>query len=224
MYEDSTKRSEIIYSLDAGDTITTLIPIQLHKWNAIVFRSKQGYINNPSLYAISAQSKLRTTKRRNTNTANDQDGFGLGLGYSSNNAFLIDALFKRARLMYRVGYTRQFNGQLGVAKSERLSNYGTTGTGSGQYFVALTLGCSYWLTQRIAVGVEGHLGSDRYYTNYSDRRFTGGGFHMIDGSYAKAGIGGKIEFIVNKWLMLSGGYSTLTEINVTANFVSFSVK
>lgn len=157
-----------------------------------------------------------------TNNASSlRNGFGLGFGFGTKRALQVEALYKRNRHMFRVGYAYQFSGQLGQLKGSRLSNYGTTVIGRSTYFVVVLAGYDFWLTNKWTIGIDGCYGSVGAYQNFSDKRFKAGGYHMISSSAPAYGYGGKVNFLATKLLMLSGGYNTLTGVNFTLCFVPY---
>ena len=123
--------------------------------------------------------------------------------------------------MFRAGYLYQFNGQLGKLEGSRLSNYGTKVIDSSAYFIAYLAGYDYWLTDKMAIGVNGCIGTNGQYRNYSDKRFKAGGYHMITQSELVYGFGGRIDYLASKLIMLSGGYNYLTGANLTISILPY---
>jgi len=151
-----------------------------------------------------------------------EKGYGLTLGGSSGKSFLISALYRRNRVMYELGYTHQFNGQLGSVKGARLPNYGKYVTGRDTYYTAPIIGIGYWATSRLAVAADFAFGFEKSYSNYSDKRFKAGGYHMINGSAGINGYGGKLYYLVGNYFSLSGGYNTLYGGHLSLGFSNFT--
>lgn len=150
------------------------------------------------------------------------NGYGLSFGGSSGKAMLLGLLYRRNRVMYELGYTHQFNGQLGQLKGERLPNYGKYVTGRDTYYTAPIIGLSYWVSPRVAIGADFAFGFEKSFSNYSDKRFKAGGYHMIDGSAGINGYGGKLYYLVGNYFTVSGGYNTLYGGHVSLGFSNFT--
>ncbi|GAB3969587.1 hypothetical protein GCM10028806_16070 [Spirosoma terrae] len=144
--------------------------------------------------------------------------FGLGLGFTHEKVLMMDLHYQRNKSMFRAGYAFQFNGQKGKFVSEQKANYGRTIIGSGKRYMLFTAGYDYWFTDQFSLGVEGVIGSDVYYTNYSDNRFNGGGYYMNGSSEFAAGGGGKVHYRPQGGLFFGLGYNTLTGAGLSINF------
>lgn len=138
---------------------------------------------------------------------------GFRIGYAHPYSLTGDINFHANKNVYHLGGTYQFSGQLGQSKDDQLPNYGRTSLGGDSYLVLFDLGYSRWLTKRLAIGAEASIGSQRYFTNYSDKRFKAGGYHLITGSQFMAGLGGKATYRVWQGFSLFAGYNMISGVN-----------
>ena len=194
VYSKPSTKSASLPDLMPGDTIDILENHKKNRWNVVDNNGLVGYAYKPNLLSIKDKipSKISTV----WNSANDlKGGFGVGFGYGTERAFQIEALYKLKRHMFRLGYVHQYNGQLGKLKGSRLSNYGTKVIDSNTYFVTFLAGYDFWLTNKLAIGIDGCIGSNGAYKNYSDKRFKAGGYHMITSSEFASGVGGQVNFL-----------------------------
>lgn len=143
---------------------------------------------------------------------------GFRLGYSLENSLIFDGHYKKDRNSFHLGINRQFGGQKGKAVTDRLSNYGTTSDGSGNYTLMFDVGYGYWLNKHIVLGGEISLGSRSYFTNYVDNRFSGDRFHYIDKSEGMFGAGIKGTYLINKGFGIFLGYNSVYKANFGLNY------
>lgn len=146
--------------------------------------------------------------------------FGLRVGYSTSSSLLADMNWRVNKNVLHLGGTYQFNGQLGGAKNTQLANYGRTSLGGDAYLILLDFGYSRWLTNHLALGAEVSLGANRFFTNYSDRRFKSGGYHLITGSEFQAGVGLKGTYCFNSGFGFFVGYNMLSGANAGICYMS----
>ena len=147
---------------------------------------------------------------------------GFRLGYSTGNSLIFDGHYKVDKSSYHLGINRQFGGQKGKAVTDRLSNYGTTPDGNGEYTLMFDLGYGYWLNEHIVLGGEVSLGSRSYFTNYIDNRFSGDRFHYIDKSESVFGAGLKGTYLINKGFGIFIGYNSVYKANFGLNYTFIS--
>ncbi len=191
-----------------------------------VGKSKVNLRKDAALPGITYEARKNNQKTgspasENKDKSSYSHGFGIGLGFGTERALQLEGMYRLNRHMFRLGYLHQYNGQLGELKGSRLANYGANVIGRNTYFTAFPAGYSFWITDRIGLGIEGCIGSDGAYQNYADKRFKAGGYHMITSSAPNYGFGGRIDYLLTKVVMLSSGYNYLTGANLTVSFTTF---
>ncbi len=137
-----------------------------------------------------------------------QKGFGLGFGFSTKGSINGDIKYYLKKNAFSIGGTYEINGALGKGVTERLSNYGTTEVGSGEYFYTVDFGYTR-LIKRIEFTGEASVGSVIEYTNYEDNRFTEGGYHLVNSTRSIVGVGIFVTYFANKQIGFSGGFNTI---------------
>ena len=152
-----------------------------------------------------------------TFTARSQ-GFGVSFGGASSKSFLFDVFYKKNLTRYYFGISLQRNGQLGQSKSTQLSNYGRSVTGQGEHFQTFDFKYGRVFKEKFVLIGEISLGSDKAYTNYSDNRFSAGGYHLIRGSFFTAGIGIGGNYIVEDNVEIGVGYNTKRGVGLLLAF------
>lgn len=139
-------------------------------------------------------------------------GFGATIGGATSKTFFLDLFYKKQTNRYHVGMSFQYNGQKGPSKRERLSNYGTTSTGTGNYFTVLDLKYSKILKEKFSLWGELSFGANKRYTNYRDSRFKSGGYHLIRESSAIAGAGVGVGYSIGNGFEIMVDYNTLRKV------------
>jgi hypothetical protein len=61
---------------------------------------------------------------------------------------------------------------------------------------------------------EVSLGGKRNYTEYHDNRFSGGGYHMMNGTRFTAGVGITAGYDVDQMFGVFAGYNTIRSLNL----------
>lgn len=99
-----------------------------------------------------------------------------------------------------LGYTWHGGGGDNPLKivSDTKSNYGTTVIGSGYNSTMIDFGYSKTFFDRLSVQPELSIGSRKFYTNYKDMRFNGGGYAIINRKELVAGVGVSVAYAVGK--------------------------
>lgn len=137
--------------------------------------------------------------------------FGFSLGYASSNTFFGDILYQVNNLSFHLGYSHQTSDAKGKEVTEQKSNYGKTIVWQGNYFYSVDLGVGYFIMEKIRVHAELSICSKDYYINYSDKRFTDDGYHMIDNSESIIGFGGSASYPIKNWELFLG-YNSFREV------------
>ncbi|HYX05909.1 MAG TPA: hypothetical protein VE912_04170 [Bacteroidales bacterium] len=143
---------------------------------------------------------------------------GLGVGFSSEKAALLEFSFKNKLQIYSLGFSYQFTDTRGKLVSEQKSNYGRTKDGTGTFFWTIDAGAGYYLTQKFSLKAEISVGATNDYTNYIDHRFNGDGYHIIDKSKIIAGIGGLAGYDLSQSVTAFAGYNSIRNITFGIQF------
>lgn len=147
-----------------------------------------------------------------------QKGIGIDFGFASEKAMLIGIKYFNHKNSFLLGYTRQLSDTKGKRVANRSTNYGNSTSGSGDYFWMLDLGYGRSLTKKMSILGEVSLGANNTYQNYSDRRFSGGGYHTIIYSKLKFGLGGQVVYGLGRSFAVSGGYNSVRGISLGIEF------
>ncbi len=155
-------------------------------------------------------------------TVKAQNMSGFGMAYSSSNVFGFDVMIQDGESLlnsngdWHVGFSHQYSGQHGSRRQAGTSNYGRSAQGGSNFNTTLDVGYSM-LFNKVRLHIEGNVGQKTYYTNYSDRRFTTGGYYSVNGTEGVAGFGGDVSYLIfDDQFMdmdLFIGYGSLKEIN-----------
>ena len=130
--------------------------------------------------------------------------YGVSLGYSSSEAVFGDIFYTQDVNSFHIGYTYKSSNAKGKEISEQKSNYGKTIDGTGSYYTSVDLGYGYLLLEKLRVNVELSFSTKKYYTNYVDGRFSGGGYHMITKDETEMGVGGLLGYNINNFDLFVG--------------------
>ncbi len=144
--------------------------------------------------------------------------FGIGLGFSTSNAFFGDVFYSINKSSFHIGYTSESNDATGKEVSVQKWNYGRTISGTGNYFSSVDLGYGYNIYKSIKVNIEMSIATQRQYTNYVDRRFKGGGYHMITDDETQLGIGGFLGYNVNNFDFFLG-YNSIRKMGFGFRYI-----
>ena len=149
-----------------------------------------------------------------TTAVSAQDSFGMSLGYSTANALSFDFIYAPDGHRIHAGYTLQNNGQHPEKRHVGTSNFGQTRQGgSNYYFTSFDVGYGRKFLDKWTADAEFSIGRNNNYTNYSDRRFTEGGYTNINYTESISGYGLSIGYEIYPQIELYGGYHTLKEAN-----------
>lgn len=150
--------------------------------------------------------------------------FGLGIGFSTKPMFVFYGQYQKKKNVFQIGFIRELGkGAIGQAKFDRLSNYGTTSLGSDNYIIGADFGYNRYIFKNIAIGGEITFASKRYFTNYSDKRFNGGGYHLIYSKEPIQGIGVNIKYKYKKNYTFLAGFNTMKGIQIGAAIDLFGI-
>ena len=153
---------------------------------------------------------------------------GIDMSYNTSNAISTNfTLGVDSINSFSIGYSYQFNGQVGKEETEQLDNYGRTIIGTGIYYQSFDIGYQRSLSDLyrlypnivftycpISLGVELSIGNNIHYTNYEDGRFNGGGYHMHDNSESLFGVGIKASYKISDVCNFILSYNTIKKVGV----------
>lgn len=145
--------------------------------------------------------------------------FGLGVGLGFNNALALDMSYYKGKNGFSIGYTRELHYPEGKAADSQLSNYGRTVKGTGTFYGTVDLGYHRVLNPKLSIAAELSLGSRSYYTDYSDERFSAGGYYLVNNTKSLAGVGASASYQVSDLFYLSGGYNSLRSVTMGLGFM-----
>lgn len=114
---------------------------------------------------------------------------GLSVGIGTTESLMIGGFYDHHGNRFHLGITRQFSNSLGEARIQTTSQLANSPTGSGSFFQLIDIGYSRVLANRITLYGEGSFGNKKSYLNYSDIRYTTGGYHVVTGTKSMAGVG-----------------------------------
>lgn len=142
-------------------------------------------------------------------------GVGISLGYGTTNVFYGDLyILSASNNRFHLGITTELGkGTLGKGVTERKPNYGLTVLGAGEYFNALDIGYSRLIAGHLTLGGDLSFGTRSQFTNYQDRRFKDGGYHLITDTEFTMGIGAAVGYMFNTPIEVFLGYNTLRGVN-----------
>jgi hypothetical protein len=148
--------------------------------------------------------------------------FGLGIGFSTKPMFIFYGQYQKKKNIFQIGFIKELGkGAIGQAKFDRLTNYGTTSLGSNNYIQGVDFGYNRFVTKNIAIGGDLTIASKRYFTNYSDNRFKGGGYHLIYSKVPVQGIGINVKYKYKKNYTFLAGFNTMKGVHVGASINIF---
>lgn len=135
---------------------------------------------------------------------------GLGVGFHRNGFVNYNFEYYFLKSHFFIGGVNQTNtGVIGSYRSVQLQNYGRTIINRGSYKNAVRVGYAYEPIKKLTVGVEFIGGNESYYTNYSDLRFKGGGYHLINRKKFINSLGLFSQVEIYKGFGLEFGYNNL---------------
>jgi hypothetical protein len=143
----------------------------------------------------------------------------VGLGYSTNNSVQLDCTWGRGKTVYQLGIASQRSDAVGKKVDERKPNYGLDQTGRGDSYASLDIGIGFRTSSSSKVIFIGTVGQREFYTNYSDHRFNGGGYHMIDNTKFVGGAGVAFHLGFNTKMGVELGYNSIHGGVVTLQYL-----
>jgi hypothetical protein len=146
-------------------------------------------------------------------SGNAQSGFGIDVGYATSNAVNMNLKYYRDQHVFAAGGTFQFNDARGKKVKDQRSGFGRTVSGTGDFFYTADIGYSYRMKNRFSIGGELSFGTRNYYTEYSDNRFTGGGYHMVHRSRFLFGAGVLTAYEIDDMFGIFAGYNTVRAVS-----------
>lgn len=147
-----------------------------------------------------------------------QQSFGFGIGMAATNSMLLDIKYYINKNAFSIGYTYEFNDSNGKLIENQLPNHGRSISGTGEFFSSVDVGYSRSLFEKLYLSAELSIGSNKSYTNYIDRRFTSGGYHMINNSEETLGYGGKVTYFITPIIGIYSGYNTIRQASIGVDF------
>lgn len=111
-------------------------------------------------------------------------------------------------LVYQLGHAAQGSGAVGKKVDERKPNYGLEVIGKSDSYASLDFGVGFRPSPRTKVLFVASAGQREYYTSYSENRYNGRGYHMVDRTGFVAGGGVSFHFPIHaRWGMELGANS-----------------
>lgn len=145
--------------------------------------------------------------------------FGVGIAFATSNAMNFELLCNSDDNDFKLGVSYQFSDARGKLVSEQLANYGRTIDGTGSYFFTVDLGYGKTINDKIQLDGELSIGSLNYYTNYIDRRFSEGGYHMIIKKETVVGVGVNAGYLINPSWCLFTGFNTIRKLQFGVRWI-----
>lgn len=136
-----------------------------------------------------------------------------------NNALALNMSYFKSKNGFSIGYTREMRFPEGKAVDDQLPNYGRTVKGAGSYYGAIDLGYHRSINPKLSIAAELSFGSRSYYTDYSDERFSEGGYYLVNDTKSLAGVGASASYRVSDLIYFSGGYNSLRSITIGIGFI-----
>lgn len=154
----------------------------------------------------------------NPTTAYSQN-WGMSLGISTEKVVFGDVLYRNNAHFFHFGLGYQLTDATGEEKSERKTNYGLSTSGSGDKFYTVDLGYGYEIIDTIELFVELSIGQRKYYTNYIDKRFKDGGYHMIDRDEMITGLGVGASYSISSQFKVFASYNSIRKLGVGVRYI-----
>ena len=145
--------------------------------------------------------------------------WGMSIGGSTEKVVFGDVFYKKALHYFHAGLSYQISDAKGEEKSERLSNYGLSTSGSGDKFYTMDLGYGCQIIDTLEVFLEVSIGQKKNYTNYTDNRFKDGGYHMINKSEIITGFGVGGSYSINKQFKIFASFNTIRKLGIGIRYM-----
>lgn len=142
----------------------------------------------------------------------------LSLGYGSKNALQAAFTTTLNSSVYHLGISSQISDATGKEVENRKANYGQTKTGTGSQYTTVDFGIGHAIKPGMRVIFTATLGKKDNYTNYSDRRFSEDGYHMIDSTKNIFGAGIILQYDLSKSFGLGIGVNSIHGGSASAHF------
>lgn len=142
----------------------------------------------------------------------------LSLGYGSKNAIQAAFTTTTNNTVYHIGISSQISDATGKEVENRKTNYGLTKTGTGSQYTTVDFGMGYTVDSDMRVILTAAIGKKDNYTNYSDKRFSEGGYHMVDSTKNIFGAGIILQYDLSKSFGLGVGINSIHGGSASAHF------
>lgn len=143
----------------------------------------------------------------------------IGFGYSSERSLQFNVTIEKESLSYQIGMAVQNSNAVEKKVSERKSNYGRERIGAGDTYTSIDVGVGFPVSQSTKIFLVGTVGRREYFTNYSDGRFNGDGYHMVDRDESIAGAGVSVQFGMSRNIGLGVGVSSVHGAVATMQYI-----
>lgn len=213
LYESQSLESNYSY-IPAGKPFK-VTPFEKRTWNRAWFGGKYGWIYEANYRAYTGKDvapELPDTKISAGAKGGKYvsgNGLGAGLAVYFSKSLDLDLHYKRNQNLFHVGFYRQFNGQKGQTKTERLSNYGLAASGDGTFYSGVNLGYSRLFRDKFGIGVTVSIGSKNHFINYKDNRFNAGYYNLVFRKESAVGFGLNLRHFATKTTSVLAGYNTI---------------
>ncbi len=147
---------------------------------------------------------------------------GMDLNVNTNEGFGLAFIYQINSIYFRLGGSFKPSNVNGELVEEQLPNYGRSVDSRGSYYLVYDVSIGKALKNRWGLDGELSLGKRSSYTNYIDKRFTDGGYHMIDSEKFILAIGGNATYMINKSVGISLGVNTFYGARFGLRFFFYS--
>ena len=138
---------------------------------------------------------------------------GSSISFATDKVLGLNIFYTKNDNSFYLGYSHQFNGQKNTVVNERKETYGTTPIENGDFYSLVDIGYSRLFFNQLTVQPEVSLGSKKYFTSYSDRRFKDDGYSLVNSSETITGIGVNLGYKVNDLIEPFLGFHTIKKLN-----------
>jgi hypothetical protein len=142
---------------------------------------------------------------------------GVSLSYGSNGFLGFDIFYGDVN-RFHIGYAFAGDGQHNTVVDVREPNYGLTRTGDGAYKWLVDAGYSRKIIENLLVGGEVSFGSEVQFVNYSDNRFSDGGYSLRGQKKTILGIGANASYFVSNNFEVFSGFNTQKGLLIGARY------
>lgn len=149
-----------------------------------------------------------------TSICKAQFNYGASLSYSTENIVGFDLFLIKDKNRFHLGFGYEFSNQMNEIVNERKVNYGLTKIEDGNYLWVIDLGYSRLVTEKLSINPELSFGKLTEFTNYSDDRFSDGGYSFINSAETKIGFGINVGYFITDKFEPFVGFGTLKKLNL----------